>query len=353
MFQRTVRMRQACASIPPIRHLSGKLNGYRLFYIAEKYKLSYCRVSKAGSTYMAQLFMTLAGIDPEFHDYGEANTMFDVHRDQIHVAMKRNSALSMYIDDKRVQLTTSFLVTRNPYSRLFSAYIDQIFLPNRWTEASRMVSDPKRKECGNDITFNEFLAHVADSLLGKRTVEIQWAPTFSLCLPCETHIDIIVKQETFVEDIDFILRYAGAEPEIRRIANMAARDNKSNSEIPELTRNYVKRGQSINRGCMSEQNLARRIWTAFQIQGHISNENLFPVYEFENVPRDELAEKLVPLVVEAVAKRQLTPKERKQQRHIWKLKFWKDVSSETLKSIQAAYYEDFSLFGYDIDPNKM
>ena len=353
IFQRTVQMRQACASIPPIRHLSGKLNSYRLFYVAEKYKLSYCRVAKAGSTFMAQLFMTLAGIDPKFHDYGNAQTMFELPKDLTHKAMKRNSALSMFIDDKRVQLTTSFILARNPYSRLFSSYIDQIYLPNRWPETSHMVSDSKRKECGNDVTFNEFLAHIADSMLTKKSVEIHWAPIFTLCLPCETHIDIVAKQESFVEDIDFILGYSGVEPEVRELINMAASANILISEIPDKIQALVKKGQSINRGCMSEQDLARRIWTAFQIQGHIRNEDSFPVYKFENILHDELEETLVPLIEEAVVKMSLTPRQIASQRHNWQLKFWKDISSETLRNIQAAYYEDFSLFGYNIDPNKM
>lgn len=353
IFERTVQMRRACAIIPPRRHLSGKLNGYRTFYIAEKYKLSYCRVAKAGSTYMSQLFMTLAGIDPEFHDYGDAKTMFQVPKEDTHVAMKRNSALWMYADDKRVQLTTSFLVARNPYSRLFSLYVEQIYLPSKWTEAGRMVANPKRKECGNDVTFNEFLSHLADSMLSKKMVESQWAPIFTLCLPCDTHIDIIAKQESFIDDVDFILGYAGVEREIRDLAWMAAMSNRSTAEIPYLTKSFVRKGHFIHRGCMTEQDLAKRLWSAFKIQGYIHDDIDFPEKEFENIPRDELEEKLAEAVSMAVMKRPLTERERTHQRHIWKLKFWKGVDSVTLQNIQAAYYEDFSLFGYDIDPHKM
>lgn len=346
-------MRDACNRMPPQRHLRAKVSTKRIFYLSEKYSLSYCRVPESGSTYWAQAFLTLAGINPQWHDYGDAKTMFDVPEHAIAGAIKRRASLIMTYGDDRIRKTTSFLVARNPYTRLFSAYINSIYLPNRWHLASTMVQEPKRRECGTDVSFDEFLTHVSNNLLKKRYSDLNWAPIFTICLPCETNIDIVAKEETFSEDTDFILHYAGVEENTREQITGASILDYNQIDLNSQIHMYVTKGQNVNRGCITEETLAERIWTAFQIQGYIHNDMRFPRDDFKSILRDDLKDVLSDLVLKKSNEEVLTFEERVKQIRDWKINFWKSVSLETIRNIQAAYYEDFVLFGYDIDPHSM
>ncbi|KAL4228509.1 hypothetical protein ACF0H5_011557 [Mactra antiquata] len=353
MYKRTEHMRETCSHMPPGRHLRAKVSAKRLYYLAEKYALSYCKVQESGSTFWTQAFLTLAGVNPQWHDYGNVQTMFEVSKAEAANAMKRRASLTMSHDDERVYKTMSFVFARNPYSRLFAAYIHSIYLPHRWYAASKMVTEGPRRECGIDISFNEFLTHVSNNLLKRRFSDSNWAPIFTLCSPCESNIDIIAKVESFSEDTDFILGYANVEDSIREMITDASLRKHSKDDVVAEIHDNVAKGHSVNRGCISEENLAERIWTAFQIKGYIHNDLKFPKATFKSVFRDELRDVLTDAVVTAMDDKPLTDEERIKQMHDWKISFWKSVMEETIHNVQAAYYEDFVLFGYDIDPNSM
>lgn len=354
MYTRVVHLREACGRIPPQRHLKVFVNGRRLVYVSEKYSLSYCEVTSASSTFWAQLFMALAGINPKFHDYEDVSSMFELPKKSVQTAIKQQFGLTMELDDKRVKLTTKLLMARNPYSRLFSAYIDQIYLPMKWKAASKMVQgNPKQEECGSDVSFDQFLAYVSDNVLSKKKADISWAPVFSVCLPCETGANIVVKQETLAEDAEFVLNYIQADEIVKEQARNVSAGYIRLNDLENIVKESVESGHLANRGCISEDELAKRIWTALQIKGYIHNDIIFPEEKFKLVFRDDLKSVLTNEVLQAVNMKQLTREERDAQRREWKLSFWRQVSKDTMIKVQAAYYEDFTLFQYEIDPNKM
>lgn len=297
--------------------------------------------------------MTLAGVKREkgIND-SELESMFNLPRDEAHGEMKKHKDLTMPFSDPRVQTTTSFLVSRNPYSRLFSSYIDQIFLPNKWKQAASMVSK-RNNDCGNDVTFNEFLKSISDTILKRTHTDLHWAPIFSICLPCESNIDLLAKQETFKEDADFILDQVGVSKAIRDEVDNAIGENIIENSLQTLVHTYVTKGHSVKSGCITEKELAERLWTAFQIQGYIHNQIKFPENKFKTVSKSEMEPTLLSAVLNAVNSRKLSSEEREAQRHAWKVHFWKQVSPETLNRVQDAYYEDFYIFGYDLDPSTM
>ena len=351
MKQRTAHMRKVCTQFPKRRRLLGNIQQSRLFYLSEKYKLSYCRVAKVGSTFWTQVFMTLLGIKPEYNK--AVDSVFEVPRDEAHETIKLHENILMELTDKRIHSTTSFLVARNPYSRLFSSYIDQIYLPNKWDIARYIVRDPKRRKCGNDITFNEFLLFVSISIIRNYSLDLHWSPIFSLCLPCETKIDILAKQETFAEDTEYILNLVGVEEATVEEIKRAASENSAEASIASLVHTYVTKGHDIEKGCISESALAERIWHAFQIQGYIHNDIAFPNGTFKNILPSELETKLTETVLSAVKTQPLTSYERVNQRQEWKTSFWSEVSNKTLAKVQDAFFEDFLFFQYDSDPAKM
>ncbi|XP_060566211.1 carbohydrate sulfotransferase 11-like [Ruditapes philippinarum] len=353
MKERIAHMHRFCSQYPKRRRLVAMLKT-NVFYISEKYKLSYCRVAKVGSTFWTQVFMTLAGIKPQ-----DGQSLFNVPRDESHDQIKEHEELTMDLKDDRINNFTSFMVARNPYSRLFSSYIDQIFLPNKWYVASFMIFGTEkgsRKRCGNDVTFDEFLRTVSRNTIRRMPNDLHWAPIFSICLPCDTKIDMLAKHETFNEDAEYILNVTGVEQTTRDEVDRVLKENYISHSLSTLVHTYVTKAHDrtqIRKGCITEIQIAERIWKAFQIQGYIHNDLHFPAAEFKSSSASETEKSLTKLVSEASELRPLTSQERNTQRHNWQIYYWKTVTPEVLLKVQDAYYEDFLLFNYDFDPNTM
>lgn len=351
MAQRTEHMRRACSQFPKRRRLLGNITQTRLFYLSEEYKLSYCRVAKVGSTFWTQVFMTLLGIKPEYSK--DVESAFQIPRDEAHQTIQLFKNILMELNDKRIHSTTSFLVARNPYSRLFSSYIDQIYLPNKWDKARKMIGDKNRRKCGNDITFNEFLSYISTAMIRNYYMDLHWSPIYSICLPCQTKVDILAKQETFAEDTEYILNLVGVDKAIVDKVKRAAAASADENTIPSLVHTYVVKGHDVEKGCISEVALAERIWHAFQIQGHIHNDITFPRETFKNVAGSQLETVLTYTIMSAIENKKLTSSERANQRQNWKVSFWNKVSNKTLGKVQDAFFEDFLVFQYDLDPATM
>lgn len=142
-----------------------------------------------------------------------------------------------YTDVNTTQFLTRFLVTRDPYSRLLSSYMDKIYLPDFWkdevvkhlaknlskhsspdgnedflrnhfnemakifqnkTNVSKITTHANTT-CGKYMTFSEFVESGLDR------AEPHWMPIHTVCNPCKfkaTHISTI---ETFAADAKFIL----------------------------------------------------------------------------------------------------------------------------------------------------
>ncbi|XP_052806298.1 carbohydrate sulfotransferase 12-like [Mya arenaria] len=354
MRQRTEHLRSACVMYPKRRIVKAVLSSKPLFYLSDRHKLSYCRVAKVGSTFWTQVFLSLHGVNRRQGKQDADDTVFDLPRDAAHGKMKQHGNITTK-SVERLNGTTSFLVARSPYSRLFSSYIDQIYLPNKWNIARSMGI--KGDKCGNNVTFGQFLMSISSKILDRKLTDLHWAPIYSICMPCDYKIDMVAKQETFNDDVEYILDKANVEQHIRDEVNKAINEqNLIEHSLQTLVGTYVTKGHHrpiIPKGCVSEKELARRIWHAFQIQGYIHNDVEFPEREFNDVTEEETEARLQKAVNEAVERRKLSGGERAAQRHAWMVKFWKGVSSEVLKMSHDAYYEDFFMFGYDIDPSIM
>lgn len=348
LMARSERMHDICAKFPEKRRIMLPMRG-RLLYISEKYKLSYCRVAKVGSTFWTQIFMALEGVQPVFEEDDEVNSVFDMPRIETHGLMKEHTELTMDFSDKRLKDTTSFLVARNPYSRLFSSYIDQVYLPTKWKNAGKMKKPSS--QCGNDVTFEEFLVAISNYILLGYDTDLHWAPIFSICMPCESRIDLLAKQETFDDDAEQILRLVGVKKAVINNVKKASKEQLIDTSIRTLLHHYIIRGHQAKTGCITELQLARKLWTAFQIQGYIHDNSKFPADLFQNVHQNNTETILRDAILKANTKNPISLEERSKQRQNWKLWFWRNISNKTIELIQSAFYEDFFVFDYRMDLN--
>ena len=145
------------------------------YYVSDQYNFSLCSVPKVGSTFWSQVFMILK------EGASTASDTFSKFRqplfDYIWKASKRTGSRFVF-------------VSRDPFSRLLSAYIDRIFLPSM---SYRLAKDVARsmgthnsdtKHCANDVKFADFLKYIADRVLHDKPLNKHWTPMYTLCNPC-------------------------------------------------------------------------------------------------------------------------------------------------------------------------
>lgn len=112
---------------------------------------------------------------------------------------------------------TKFLFVRHPFERLLSAYrnkLEQRHDSSRYFQSRfgrrivkryRANATERSLRHGDDVTFAEFAAFVADT---RDTVfNEHWAPIDRLCRPCAVNYDFIGKHESLFRDSDYLLRH--------------------------------------------------------------------------------------------------------------------------------------------------
>lgn len=132
------------------------------------------------------------------------------------------------------QYPMRFFVTRHPFTRIISSYLDKFYLPDFWFLRGKKYAEKtlawvksrpadfltqhfddvqslfaensqKQLKCGKRITFAQFVKATLND------TETHWAPIHSLCNPCTFEPTHIVHTESFLPDSRVILRQMGIE----------------------------------------------------------------------------------------------------------------------------------------------
>lgn len=114
IWERNSLLRQTC-SLAKYHHVSTNVTFYHWK------NLNYCKVPKCGSTFWMQVFLTLEKIKSVENVFGSGRNKYHT------IAMNKTSTWDHVSSNDVI-----FHVTRNPYSRLYSVYIDKIYLPGFW-----------------------------------------------------------------------------------------------------------------------------------------------------------------------------------------------------------------------------
>lgn len=115
---------------------------------------------------------------------------------------------------KKLETYTKFLVVRDPYERLLSAFRDKLERPGNNYFQKNVVSIVRKRfrEGQTDgvegITFSQFVSFLNSRKWGE--YDEHWRPFTQTCFPCGIRYDVIGKYETLVEDSERFLRLIGA-----------------------------------------------------------------------------------------------------------------------------------------------
>jgi hypothetical protein len=270
---------------------------------------------------------------------------------------------------------TSFFVTRNPYTRLFSAYIDKIYLRKFhktavYIDAALNKKMPKeilkelRHNTGKsfrkwyckmtDISFEQFLKFVTSS----QVLDTHFAPISLLCDPCKQRYDVILKQENLKDDLDYLFgkiyheNYTGKE-----VHTVQDYTGQSGIESQILTY-YTHWKQWVSKhDCFLDRELYdsinHRLWNGLKLLGSIDR-NLEFIDELFRGPIGDKLKIRTPDSIFYEFKMNNVPylntEQREKQRKEFLLKAYRDVDKTVLERVQKLFQLDFALFDYDPNP---
>ena len=245
-MERLERMEEHCKAFPPastVRYNVGV--GYDNVLFNDEFELLECMVPKVSSTTWLELYIKMLGEDIHFEVY-----LPESHKIWKEISLVNK--LGQKDTAKRYQTYTKFMITRNPFERLLSAYKSKFTVEgwylevigpgiirsnhlagipdheiarvkgelNRGGNSTSSLSDNqiaqiKRLSSGSrnfGITFLEFLNYVMthNAASGREALDHHWAPATSICKPCAIRYDILAKFETLSKDSEAILDYVHA-----------------------------------------------------------------------------------------------------------------------------------------------
>ncbi|XP_067661927.1 carbohydrate sulfotransferase 11-like [Haliotis asinina] len=304
--------------------------------------MSYGVVAKAGCTFWIRVFRFLHNdtmgriLDSPFQ-----MTRYEAHGGPRKIKMYR---LQNKEDRRVVMATTRFMVARNPFTRLFSAYIDKLYLPDFWSSAGKTIVSRRENassvslRCGHDASFAEFLEHVVR--VGERnavSLNGHWRPIEHTCNPCAFKPEIVATQETFSRDSRYILERFG----LGHLLQNHSHADHVQDELTILTDwNYHPHDE-----CLTRKQLAGRLWKTFQINGYLTpgSEVLLEAESSESLTRDKLKQ----LMLRSYRDAMLTKQQSTVQRRSYLRQAYASVPRNILDRVVKLYRNDFLYFNYD------
>ena len=250
LHKRRSRLEKYCSAFPSVnqgRYNFGK--GYYSVLFNDNVQLLQCMVQKVSSSTWVDVFIWLIR-----EKIGKKRYALPAS----HPIWKKISLVHNCNDTRRMaqryQTYTKFLITRNPFERLVSAYTSKFTQGQDWYEMTyapdviianylsniknvlvnevreklkrgesilnselneNIIQQIKRLDAGVGnfkITFSEFLNYiiVQSTVFGRKSLDYHWAPITVICDPCTIRYDIIAKFETLHEDSKIILDYVQA-----------------------------------------------------------------------------------------------------------------------------------------------
>ncbi|XP_076109396.1 carbohydrate sulfotransferase 13-like [Mytilus galloprovincialis] len=268
--QRIHVLHQACKS--RLYHQKAKLKQTKRKYLLynKQNNFLFCFVQKVGCTFWKRIFLYL-----ENKFVTNLTDMSLVHK----MDLPKISQEYRDGDVKNFSKSAlSVLFVRDPYSRLFSGYIDKFLYPNPhyWSVYGAKIIRKYRKnatvesmECGYDVTFAEFVEYVVDTYEYKpRLLDDHFSPIHQHCRPCEIDYKIIGKMETFGDDVNHVLNELG-EIHIKQLSV----GRNFNEELLQIA-NDLHYYKNLNKTCLGSVNVFERVRQTLYLRGFLSKDKI-------------------------------------------------------------------------------
>ena len=332
-----------------------KSQGLVWFY--NQKNLAYCITPKVGCTFWKQVFRFIAG------DYGPNINVtrpahidrMEAHYGELKIIQQIPLSIPIYrrrlVSQKHVNM---FMFSRDPYSRLWSAYIDKIFLPDflgslspRIVSTLRPSSTNKEKPCGNDVSFQELIKYVTFKLSKGKNVNDHFNPIYRQCSPCDMRFDVLGKMETFEKDSEYIFDHF----DLKNVSNSVSYVKDVKEEVNMLINYNLNLERYFTGKCYNRTVVALRLWQVFQYNGYLSKNKAVPQTYIQTIANGkDTAQLFQELVLKTIAEQNVDHASLRQQKREYLVKAYKVVPWSDLRMIPKLYQPDFELFDYEKYP---
>ncbi|XP_029644871.2 carbohydrate sulfotransferase 12-like [Octopus sinensis] len=244
-----------------------------LMLVNHQHKMVFCYIPKVGCTFFKRLMLILKG------KYQNGSSPYDIAPTKIHTLRMNTFSTRPRKNAAVLKAYKKVVFVRDPYSRLFSGYLDKIFLPqqNFKTLCTYIIKTFRKSVvknssiiCPLDVTFEEFLRYVIHSNLKNVKKNYHFGMMHDLCGTCNIKYDIIGKLDTFVPDLNLMFE------EIGEGHRMSAKNMVTERVGDDLTVVVDHAFHNKNNTCVDFSQILRRTWRRAQIRGFVSMDLDFP-----------------------------------------------------------------------------
>lgn len=204
MDERRENVLKTCSEVLSPSERQNPVNS-KEFLISNKYKLIWCNIFKSASSSWLYNFVKMSG--------PKENKLKKAKGSPIECARKiyeRPSVekLTSYLHQDNY---TSFIIVRDPFERLLSAYRDKLeshkqsYYKSLRCKIHGNFSYKKSGKSDCNPSFPEFVDYLVDENLKGNHPNEHWAPYNKFCSPCQVQFDYILHFETLAQDEAFLI----------------------------------------------------------------------------------------------------------------------------------------------------
>ncbi|XP_069107956.1 carbohydrate sulfotransferase 11-like [Argopecten irradians] len=346
MRRRAQYINNTCQQLDWTKHV---INGRTpVYFYSQHASLLVCKAPKTGSTLLGAVVRAI-----NLFNENNVSTIFQLGRNDIHKGL--DEVRDQLITEEIIRTRSHVMVTRDPYSRLFSTFIDKYFLLGRLGRelalyVKRGFKESKGTYCGYDYTFQDFLDYIV--YLAKTNLEVNehMVPISQLCDVCRERYDLIGSQEHLNEATEEILKLVSNVTNTR--LDMIRKSIKSKqSSLLSLVSSHIFDYNNNRPDCPDKNAFSAKMWKTFQIQGIVHAELDFPTHVFSPFSfHEEEARNMTSAILQEIRRKPLSQQEHKKQRLKYLSQAYRGIRWQTIVKIQHIYKLDILLFGYSMFP---
>ena len=332
-----------------------KQREYFLLYMPKQ--IAYCEVPKVACTFWKRIIVFLN------QDYSpKISSPMEIPRSFAHFGRRKNTK-ELFLNGDAKQLSELknieklIMFTRDPFSRIWSAYLDKIVLPDFWLQIGVPAVKTQRRnasthslQCGDDATFEELIRYVLPRAKLYQS-DNHFAPIHSVCNPCLLNFTYIGKIETFKDDVKHILEDNGLNYLLD--LNLLNETNTVEKEIESLTEDNLGISKLDKEPqCKNFTLICERLWKVFQMNGYLGFEIPFPADTLRTVRSlKDIKRTFISHALSEYANGHAFHERWKRQRRQSLSKAYKALPKDLLQEFQSVYKNDFELFAYSKAPS--
>ena len=307
-----------------------------------------CLIEKVGCSFFKRFLYFFSNVHPQLE------SPFDLSLNEAHrVNLDKFSDLSHPDSLLTQESYKKIIFVRDPYSRLFSGYVDKIFSRyNAWRSYNRLILArigrySLHRICADDVSFAEFVKFFVQTMQKGVPVNGHFLPMYLHCKPCEVKYDFVGKLEKFDRDVRIMMHHIGLSNYtylLQKAKEAGIRDELKDVAIVL----FGMRSRSNSDKCFDSYKAAVRQWRKLQIKGLLSLKIRFPYSQrvWKTIDQDRFHNMLID--VHKLSKTIDNGLHKNQRKAM--AEAYQTLSPETRKSLKEILEPDCKLFGYDVNP---